>query len=40
MVIHKFGLNKSFQEILYIIDNWINEGQSSLNTLTFQLLDH
>ena len=23
---HKFGLGKSFQEILYRIDNWINEG--------------
>ena len=22
---HKFGLDKSFQEILYGIDNWINE---------------
>ena len=22
---HKFGLGKSFQEILYRIDNWINE---------------
>ena len=21
----KYGLHKSFQEILYIIDNWINE---------------
>ena len=26
MINHKFGLEKSFQEILYIIDNWINEG--------------
>ena len=26
-VIHsEYGLNKSFQEILYRIDNWINEG--------------
>ena len=23
---HKFGLDKSFQEIFYRIDNWINEG--------------
>ena len=23
---HKFGLDKSFQEMLYRIDNWINEG--------------
>ena len=22
---HKFGLDKSFEEILYRIDNWINE---------------
>ena len=22
----KFGLDQSFQKILYIIDNWINEG--------------
>ena len=26
MINHEFGLNKSFQEILYRIDNWINEG--------------
>ena len=26
MISHKFGLDKSFQEILYRIDNWINEG--------------
>ena len=26
MINHKFGLDKSFQEILYRIDNWINEG--------------
>ena len=23
---HKFSLDKSFQEILYRIDNWINQG--------------
>ena len=23
---HKFSLEKSFQETLYSIDNWINEG--------------
>ena len=23
---HKFNLDKSFQKILYRIDNWINEG--------------
>ena len=26
MINHIFRLNKSFQEILYRIDNWINEG--------------
>ena len=26
MINHGFGLDKSFQEILYRIDNWINEG--------------
>ena len=26
MINHKFDLDKSFQEILYRIDNWINEG--------------
>ena len=28
MINHKFDLDKSFQEILYRIDNWINEGSS------------
>ena len=26
MTNHKFKLENSFQEILYLIDNWINEG--------------
>ena len=26
MINHKFDLDKSFQEILHRIDNWINEG--------------
>ena len=26
MINHKFSLEKAFQEILYRIDNWINEG--------------
>ena len=26
VISHKFGLDRSFQEILYRIDNWINEG--------------
>ena len=25
MINHKFNLDKSFQEILYRIDNWIND---------------
>ena len=42
---HRFKLENSFQEISYMIDVWINEdlagllNQSSLNTLTFQLID-
>ena len=27
---HKFSLDKSFQEVLYRIDNWINEGSCSI----------
>ena len=26
MINHKFGLDKSFKEILYRIENWINQG--------------
>ena len=26
MINHKFDLDKSFQDILHRIDNWINEG--------------
>ena len=43
---HKFRLENSFQEILYIIDAWINKNQAgvlnqlSLSILTFQLVDH
>ena len=45
MINHKFSLENAFQEILYRIDNWINKGSGwitelSLNTLTFQLIDH
>ena len=42
---HKFSLENAFQEILYRIDNWVNEGligllnQLSFSTLTFQLID-
>ena len=41
---HKFSLENAFQEILYRIQNWINEGSGwivslieCLNTLTFTL---
>ena len=42
LINHKFSLENAFQETLYRIDNWINEGSgwTSLNTLMFQLLDH
>ena len=46
MINHKFSLENGFQEIFYGIDNWINKGSRwmvelmSLNTLTFQLIDH
>ena len=44
---HRFRLENSFEEILYMIDVWINNGSDwnvesielSLNTLTFQLID-
>ena len=26
MISHRFRLESSFQEILYMIDNWINDG--------------
>ena len=28
MINHKFSLKNAFQEILYMIDNWINEGSA------------
>ena len=43
---HKFRLESFFQEILYMIDNWIKKDLArllnllSLNTLIFQLIDH
>ena len=43
---HIFKLEKFFEEILYAIDVWINNGSGwiiellSLNTLIFQLIDH
>ena len=43
---HTFKLEKSFEESLYAIDVWINNGSGwiiellSLNTLIFQLIDH
>ena len=45
VIIHRFKLEESFQEILYMIDAWIITGlagllnQVSHNTLTFQLID-
>ena len=42
---HRFRLENTFQEILHMIDVWINNGsgrmlnQLSLNILTFQLID-
>ena len=26
--LNKYGLNKSFQQVLYRLDNWINEGSA------------
>ena len=47
MINHTFRLEKSFQEILYMNDAWINEGSGwivesieSQYMLTFQLIDH
>ena len=43
---HKFSLENTFQEILYKINNWINEDSGwiveliEFNTLTFQLVDY
>ena len=43
---HRYELNKSFQEILYRIDAWINEdsggflSQFSHNILIFRLISH
>ena len=40
MINHKFGLDKSFQEILYRIDNWINEGFGwMVETIKFQYIN-
>ena len=41
----KFSLENAFQEVLYRIDNWINEGSGSIfeliksHYLAFQLID-
>ena len=35
---HKFDLDKSFQEILYRIDNWINESSGYINISTYRSL--
>ena len=41
---HRYRLENSFQEILYMIDVWINKGSGwnveSIESLTFQLIDH
>ena len=43
---HRFRLENSFQEILYMIDLWINDGSSwnvesiESETLIFQLIGH
>ena len=43
---HKFSLENTFQEILYKINNWINERSGwiveliEFNALTFQLVDY
>ena len=43
---HRFKIENSLQEILYMIDVWLNNGASwivesmSLNILIFQLIDH
>ena len=34
MINHKFSLENAFQEILYRIDNWINEGSGWIVELT------
>ena len=40
VVNHKFGLDKSFQEILYRIDNLINEGFGWIvETIKFQYMN-
>ena len=37
---HKFDLDKSFQEILYRIDNWINEGSGWIvESIKFQYIN-
>ena len=47
MISHKFSLDKSFEEILYGTDNWINEGfgwiiefiaSQYINVSTYRLL--
>ena len=30
---HKFSLENAFQEVLYKIDNWINEGSGSIESI-------
>ena len=33
MINHKFRLGNAFQEILYMLDNWTNEGSGWINDL-------
>ena len=41
---YKYGLDKSFQGILYRIDNWVNEGSGctieSINDEYVNIIDH
>ena len=37
-LLFKFDLEKSFQEILYRIDNWINESSGYINISTYRSL--
>ena len=34
MINHKFSLENAFQEILYMIDNWISEGSGLIVRLS------
>ena len=36
VIYHNFDLDKSFQEILYRVDNWINQGSGWIVELIYQ----